>query len=141
DGHAVGVTHSDSLNAGTERIPIKGKALILLQESLTTCVRKALDRVDGQDALIPEATFEGGVRSALFCEVGGGLDCKIAYLLHRSIGKLDGGGGFVGQTQGVQGILKAHNAEPYGTVSKVRVTGGGHAVVVIIDDIIEHAHG
>ncbi len=91
--------------------------------------------------MIPEAALERAVGAALFGQIGRGLDGVVADLLHGAIGKLDGLVGFVGQFQLVEGVLEAHKAHAYGAMTQVGVSRGLHAVIVVLDDVIEHAHG
>ena len=41
----------------------------------------------------------------------------------------------------IERILEAHDAEADGAVSDIGLSGLGHAVIVDVDDVIEHAHG
>ena len=56
------------------------------------------------------------------------------------VGKLYGLLGAVGDVLFIQRVLEAHDAEPDRSVTQVGDTRLWNAVVVVVDDIVEHAH-
>src|SRR5699024_5273544 len=121
--------------------PVQRGGFVLVQIVRAAIFTQQLDGIDRQNALVPQAALEGAVSAPLFGQIGGGLNREVADLLHGAVGKLGGFVGFVGQTQLVQRVLEAHQAHADRAVAQVGVTRGLDTVVVVLDDVIEHAHG
>src|SRR5690606_9624729 len=139
DGHDVRVTNA-FLDALAYRGPVQGLGQVDVDVFLATGLDEDLLGIQRQNALAPQRTLEGLVGTALVCQVAGRLDGVVADRLHGLVGKLDGRLGAVGDVLQVQRILEAHDAQAHRTVLEVGVTRLRHAVVVDVDDVIEHAY-
>src|SRR5690606_22073519 len=138
DGHDVRVTDA-VLDAGTYRRPVQGLGQVDVDVLLATGFDEDLLGIQRQDALAPQRTLEGLVGAALVGQVAGRLDGVVADRFHGRVGEFDGRVGTVGDVLQVQRILEAHDAQAHRTVLEVRVTRLRHAVVVDVDNVIEHA--
>ncbi len=140
DGHDVGVADA-FLDALADRRPVQRFGQVDVDVLLATGLDEDLLGIQRQDALGPQRAFEAGVGAALVGQVTGGLDGVVADGFHGLVGEVDGGIGAVGDVLQVQGVLETHDAQAHRTVLEVGVLRLRHAVVVDVDDVIEHAHG
>src|SRR5690606_12411842 len=97
--------------------------------------------IDRQDALAPQRSFVAGIAAAFLGQFAGRLDGEVAHRFHGTVGKLDGLCRGIGNVLDVQRILEAHDAHAHRAVLEVGVTRLRYAVVVDVDNVIEHAHG
>src|SRR3546814_15047801 len=91
----------------------------VLLQVLAAVVGEQLDRVDRQDALIPQRALEARIRTALDSEIRRGLDRVVADRFHRLVGELDRRVGFVRQPFLVQRVVEANHAEPDRAVAQI----------------------
>ncbi len=139
DGHDVGVADA-FLDALADRRPIQGFGQVDIDVLLATGLDEDLLGIQRQDALGPQRALEAGVGAALVGQVTGGLDGEVADGFHGLVGEVDGGVGTVGDVLQVQRVLEAHDAQAHRAVLEVGVLRLRHAVVVDVDDVIEHAY-
>src|SRR3546814_13101324 len=108
----------------------------VLLQVLAAVVGEQLDRVDRQDALIPERALEARIRTALDSEIRRGLDRVVADRLHRLVGELDRRVGFVRQPFLVERVV-----EEIGRAScRERVCQYGSISVVAVSLKKQHRH-
>src|SRR3546814_13095740 len=93
----------------------------VLLQVLAAVVGEQLDRVDRQDALIPQRALEARIRTALDSEIRRGLDRVVADRFHRLVGELDRRLGFVPQPVLVQRVVEAPPAAPDRALAHVGV--------------------
>ena len=141
NGHHVAVAHAITGDQLPHRGPVQAGGGVHHQVAVAAGVLQQVDGINGQNALLPQGAFVAFIGAAFTGQRGGGAQGEIAELLHGGIGKLHRLRAGVGQSQLVERILKAHQAEAHRAVLEVGVAGLGHRVVVDVDDIIEHAHG
>ena len=139
DGEAVRVAHADLLHAAAQRFPVERRRHVALDVAAALFLEQ-LDRVERQDAAVPERALERRIRAALFGEVGRSPERGVGDRFHRAVGELDRGRRAVRHAQQVQAVLEAHDAQAHRAVLEVRVPRLVDRVEVEIDHVVEHAH-
>ena len=139
DGHAIAVAHAVGRDASPQRVPVHRCRTVDLDIAATCCAEQ-VERVDRQDATVPQRAAVTGITATLLGQFGAGPVGVIADRLHRSVGELDRRVRCIGHTQLVERILETHQTQPHRAMPQVAVAGLLDGIEVDVDDVVEHPH-
>ncbi len=119
NGKHVGITHAILTDALSQSIPVETLLHVDVEKLFSSGLLQQLQRIDRQNALIPEGPLKGFVAATFFSQFSRSANRVIADHLHGYVGECHGLLRGIGNALRVQGVLEAHDSHADRSVLQV----------------------